>query len=468
MSLLRALETAYRGLVAQQQAVETTSHNIANASTPGFSRQRVDLVTTPPYTVPALNRSTYAGQVGTGVVAQTVSRVREAIFDQQYREQSHALGEANPRVDAYDQLQAVFNEPSTNGLSALLDRFWNAWQDVTNQPEDLAARASLVQEATTLATNINRTRSQLKQLQGDFFQKLSLQVDEVNSLASRIAALNKQIVAVLAVGQTPNDLEDQRDQLLDQLAQYADITVTPQTNGALDVDLGGMPLVSYDQAFSLAVTLNGGQVEVDWQGGGPATLGRGSLQALVDLYNTTVPGMLTQIEQIRDALANQVNALHQTGYGLTDPAGPPPNRPFFLVDAAGDLQVNPVLVAHPEDVAASSQAQLPGNADVALQIANLRQALVMNNNTATIGDFYNTMIAQLGGDARESQVTQQNQQTLVDAIDRQRKQISGVSLDEEMANLVKFQHAYEAAARAITAVDEMLDKVINGMGVVGR
>ncbi|MCS7255168.1 MAG: flagellar basal body rod C-terminal domain-containing protein, partial [Thermomicrobium sp.] len=200
----------------------------------------------------------------------------------------------------------------------------------------------------------------------------------------------------------------------------------------------------------------------------PVSLERGSLQALLHLHNTVLPGLLGKLEAIRDALANEVNALHTTGYGLTDPAGPPPGRTFFVITPGGDLEVDPTIVADPQLIAAADAANEPGNNAIARAIAELRSKLVLNGNTATINDFYNTLVAEVGGASQTAQVTRDNQQALVDAIDRQRKEIMSVSLDEEMANLIKYQQAYGAAARAITAVDEMLDRIINGMGLVGR
>lgn len=467
--VFRALETAFRGLMAQQRAVDTANHNIANANTPGFARQRVQLMPSMPYTVPAFNRSGLPGQIGTGVLVASISRVRESVFDLQYRVQSQALGEASTQVDAYAQIEAVFNEPTQAGLGALLDRFWRAWQAVGNQPEDLAARAALVQDATTLATNLNRMRQQLRELQTDAATKLTLQVSEVNSIAERIATLNQQIVAALATGQTPNDLMDQRDLLLDKLASYTGATIRTLPNGAINISLGGYPLVDQDQWFALAVDFSGGTASVVWQGTtSPAALDRGSLRALVDLHNAVLPGLVQKLEAIRDALATEVNALHTTGYGLTDPAGPPPGRDFFQITAGGELEVNPALVADPQLIAAADAADEPGNNAIALAIAELRSKLVLNSGTATINDFYNTLVAEVGGAGQTARVTRDNQQALVQAIDRQRQEIMAVSLDEEMTNLIKFQQAYGAAARAITAVDEMLDRIVNGMGLVGR
>ncbi len=467
--VFRALETAFRGLMAQQRAVDTANHNIANANTPGFARQRVSLVPSAPYTVPAFNRSGLAGQVGTGVLVANITRIRESVFDLQFRVQSQALGESATLVDAYSQIEAVFNEPTSAGLGALLDRFWRAWQVVSNQPEDLAARAALVQDATTLATNLNRMRTQLQELQSDAVVKLRLQVSEVNSIAQRVAALNQQIVAALATGQTPNDLMDQRDLLLDKLASFTGATLRTLPNGAINIYLGGYPLVDQEQAFPLAVNVTGGTASVLWHGtNSPVALERGSLQALLTLHNTVFPSLVQKLEAIRDALANEVNALHTTGYGLTDPAGPPPGRSFFVVTAGGDLVVEPTIVADPQLIAAADAAGEPGNNAIARAIAELRSKLVLNGNTATINDFYNTLVADIGGAAQTARVTRDNQQALVDAIDRQRKEIMAVSLDEEMANLIKYQQAYSAAARAITAVDQMLDRIINGMGIVGR
>ncbi|MCS7050154.1 MAG: flagellar hook-associated protein FlgK [Thermomicrobium sp.] len=467
--VFRALETAFRGLMAQQRAVDTASHNIANAHTPGFSRQRVQLVPSTPYTVPAFNRSGLAGQVGTGVLVASITRVRESVFDVQFRVQTQALGEASAQVDAYAQIEAVFNEPTEAGLGRLLDRFWRAWQGVSNQPEDLAARAALVQEATTLATNLNRMRRQLGELQSDAAAKLALQVSDVNSIAQRLATLNQQIVASLATGQTPNDLLDQRDVLLDKLASFTGATLRTLPNGAVNLYLGGYPLVDQDQWFPLTVQVSGGTASILWQGtSSPVAVERGSLQALLGMHNTVLPGLVQKLEAIRDTLANEVNALHATGYGLTDPAGPPPGRPFFVVTPGGDLEVEATIVADPQLVVAADAADEPGNNAIARAIAELRSKLVLNGNTATINDFYNTLVAAIGGASQTAQVTRDNQQALVQAIDRQRQEIMSVSLDEEMANLIKFQQAYGAAARAITAVDEMLDRIINGMGLVGR
>lgn len=467
--VFRALETAFRGLLAQQRAVDTANHNIANANTPGFARQRVHLTPSAPYTVPAFNRSGLAGQVGTGVLVASITRVRESVFDFQFRVQSQALSEASTLVDGYAQIEAVFNEPTNAGFGSILDRFWRAWHAVANQPEDLAARAALVQDTITLASNLNRMRQQLLELQADTHLKLSLQVSEVSSIAERLATLNQQIVAALATGQTPNDLMDQRDLLLDKLASYTGVTIRLLPNGAVNLYLGGYPLVDQDQWFPLSVNTSSTAVQVVWQGtNSPVSLERGSLRALLELQNTVLPGLVQKLEALRDGLANEVNALHVTGYGLTDPASPPPGRTFFQINAAGELEVNPAIVADPQLIAVADAANEPGNNTIARQIAELRSKLVMNGNTATFNDYYNNLIAEVGGASQSAQITRDNQAALVRAIDRQRQEIMAVSLDEEMANLIKFQQAYGAAARAITAVDEMLDRIINGTGLVGR
>ncbi|MBX6342152.1 MAG: flagellar hook-associated protein FlgK, partial [Thermomicrobiaceae bacterium] len=190
--------------------------------------------------------------------------------------------------------------------------------------------------------------------------------------------------------------------------------------------------------------------------------------ALADMYNVALPRILGDLTALRDAIVDAVNTQHRQGYGLNDPAGPPPGRDFFEVLPSGDVRVRQDIVADPSLVAAASGAGLPGDASNAVAIANLRDALVASGGTATIGQFYQAMIARIGTETQQVETIRTNQEAIVNTVDRQRQEVSSVSLDEEAANLVKYQHAYAAAARAMTVVDEMLDKIVNGMGIVGR
>lgn len=471
ISTFGRLETLLRGLQAQQRAVDVTNHNVANANTPGFSRQAAILATTPPYTVPTFNRSPQAGQVGTGVSVDVIQRMRAGFLDLQYRAQADKLGFAGAQAEGYAQLEAIFHEPSPTGINATLDSFWQAWHALVNRPDDPAVRAALVEDATRLATAINQVRQQIDAQRLSTRQTIALDVEQVNNLARRIADLNRQITGVLGSGQQPNDLLDQRDLLLDQLSRLVGTTNVTTPDGAVNVYLAGQPLVERIEFRPITMTVDAGtgEIALTWQDdGGPVAASSGSIAGLIDVHDRILPQVASEVLAFRDALVDQVNAQHRTGYGLNDPAGSPPNRDFFEVLPNGDVRVLPAIVADPSLIAASSAAETPGNGENALAIANLRLELSMSGGSATINGFYQALLARIGSESQQAQYMQANQETLVHTIDRRRQEVSAVSLDEEATNLVKYQHAYQAAARAMTVVDEMLDRLINGTGVVGR
>jgi flagellar hook-associated protein 1 FlgK len=463
------IETLMRGLQAQQRAVDTSSHNIANASTPGFSRQRVDLTTSPPYTVPSFNGSPAYGQIGTGVSVASISRMRDGFLDLQYRAQSQRYGEASARAGVYGQLEVVFNEPQTAGLNNAMDRFWSSWQSLVNNPDDPSTRAFVVEEASNLASNINRVRQQITMQRDNTVTALGGKIDEVNQIAHDIASLNQQISVVQGVGQQPNDLMDSRDQLLDRLSQLTGTSTVTTPDGSVNVYFGGRALVDRQSVNEIAVDSTGSTAKIVWKSDGTdANASSGEIGGLLSMVNVDLPQALGEIDTMRDAIVNQVNGVHRTGYGLGDPAGVPPGRDFFEVLPNGDMQVRSEIADDPSKIAASGEAGVTGNADIALAIANVRYSRVLSGSTASISDYYNSMVARIGGKARQASSDSTNQDTLVQTIDRQRREVSEVSLDEEAANMIKFQHAYAAAARAMTTVDEMLSTVINNMGVVGR
>ncbi len=465
------IETLMRAMQAQQRSIETSNHNIANANTPGYSRQRVDLMTSPPYTVPSFTRATNAGQIGTGVSVSAVQRVRDGFLDRQYRTQLEHLGDSSARSEVYRQIEVVFNEPNESGLSVFVERFWGSWQALVNRSGDMATRGYVVEEASNLAANFNRTRQQIESQRTDTVEKTRLQVLEINTIIQDVADLNVQIVAVQTVGQQPNDLSDTRDLLLDRLSKLIGTTTVISPEGAVNIYIDGKPLVDRNRTNALDTAIDPvtGDLDLIWAKDGSAAGGNGgSTLALMEMHNVEIPDVLTTLATLRDEIVNQVNAAHRAGYGLQDPPGAPADRDFFEVLPNGDMQVRAEILADPGKIAAASGGGEPGNGDNALAIANLRHVFSMAGGTATMGDFYNTLIARIGGKARQAISIEANQEALTYTIDRQRRELSEVSLDEEVANMVKFQHTYQAAARAMTVVDEMLDTIINRMGTFGR
>jgi flagellar hook-associated protein 1 FlgK len=341
ISTFLGVETALRGLLASQRALDVTGHNIANANTEGYSRQQVQLETTSPYL------DAGKGLVGTGVDVTSYTRQRDQFIDIQLRAQSMQLGQSEARQDGLQQVESNLNEPSDSGISSLLQKYWSSWQDVANAPESVPARQALVQNAQTLASSIQDLNGRVATIAGQNDTNIGLTVDEVNSLSSRIAQLNKSISAAgLQNTGSPNDLLDQRDNLLDRLAQLGNLswTANAANDGTIDVTLGGTAIVAGQTATALSNS--------------PAALGTsfsslssGKLKALSDLRTTDIPGYQSQLNSFAASLASATNAQHALGYDLSGTAG----GAFFSVTAGSEASTIAV-VATASTVAASSAA----------------------------------------------------------------------------------------------------------------
>ncbi|HYE80369.1 MAG TPA: flagellar hook-associated protein FlgK, partial [bacterium] len=231
------LNTASRGLAAAQRGLDTASHNIANANTPGYSRQRANLVASPALHHPSLS-ALIPGQVGTGVDVASISRIRDTFLDQVYRRQHGQYGEFNSQRLSFSTLETVLHEPSEIGVSSLMDRFFQDWNAVANTPEALPTRGALRETAQTMASNFHRLHGQFVALSEQQNEQIALRVEQVNGILDQIAALNGQIVAIEGIGQQANDLKDRRDLLVDQLSGIVDVTVQEGGQGSADVLLG--------------------------------------------------------------------------------------------------------------------------------------------------------------------------------------------------------------------------------------
>jgi flagellar hook-associated protein 1 FlgK len=446
ISTFFGLQTALRGILAQQRALDVTSHNIANANTVGFSRQEATLVASPAYSYPSVSGDIGPGQIGSGVDVAEYQRVRDLFVDVQLRAQTMRAGTYDALRRGLDQVELALSEPSDTGLNTLLSRFWDAWQDVANAPENLATRQSLLQSAATLADGLRTLDTQLSTLAAQTAQNATMTLDEVNSVGRQILELNVRIANARAVGDQPNDLLDQRDLLVDRLAELGNVTATTGANDAIDVTFGGAALVT-------GVTSSATLAETDL-----TSLTAGKLAGLVQLRDTTLPGYRADLDAVAATLVTQTNALHATGFDLGGTTG----RAFFAPagTSAATIALDPGVLGAPQNVAAAVAAGRVGDATVALQIAGLRGA-------AGIDVAYQQLVTRVGADAQEATRTLANAQLLADALRDRRDEVSGVSLDEEMTNLLRFQRGFQASARALSAMDEMIELLVNRTGRVG-
>jgi flagellar hook-associated protein 1 len=462
------LNTALRALNAAQTQLDTAAHNTANASTPGYSRQRVTIVASEPFSYPSFNRTGLPGQIGSGVSVAAIERARDGFIDIQIRTQTESSGYWDAKRDELSKVETIFPEPSDSGLGTVLSRFWSAWQDVAATPTSTAARAALTEQASSLAARMNSDAGQLATLAQGIDAEVSSQVAEVNDIARQLAGLNEQIQRVVVSGDNANDLADQRDLLLDRLSRILPSTVQPQSDGTVTVLVGGTDLVNHGMARPITAAINAGShVEPRWSDGTKVALGSGQMAGLVEIRDTTLVSYRSSLDALAKGIADAVNVLHQGGTDATGAAG----LAFFTYtagNAAGSLAVNTAIVADPRLLAVASGPNQPGDGSVAASIAELRTALLFGTGTQNASDVYAGLVSRIGSDTRQGIEMAANQALVVGHLERRRESVSGVSLDEEATDMIRFQHAYQAAARVITAVDEMLDLLINRTGLVGR
>lgn len=498
-STFSGLYISLRAMQAQQLALETSAHNIANSETEGFSRQRAVMAPTPPWPYPSLNSSTAVGQVGTGVEITNVERLRDQYLDVQLRKESGALGEWSIKQDALEQVEVIFQEPTENGLNSLLTQFWDSWQELSMKPENTgsAVRTTVIETAASLADAMRNAMQQLDALSKDIDNIIEIKVIDINSIASQISHLNNQIKVVKTAGLEPNDLMDKRDLLLDELASMIDFRTIDNGDGTIDVNLFNESTGDYSSRLvdgaeghinSLETAEEGGSLVVQWAdyssvnpaAGNPLAVnpvagenleissaaGRkeilsGELRGLFDARDNLLAEYQNDINVFAANLIEEVNAIHETGYGLDGSTG----LQFFSGTGAADISINAVVETDIMKLAASSTAAgIPGDGSNALAISNLRDASNVCESSS-FNDYYRNIVSRLGVDTNESKRMSENQEALFGQLKQRKESISGVSIDEEMAHMVEFQHSYEAAARFLSTVDSLLDTLINRTAV---
>lgn len=519
-STFAGLETAKRGMYTQQAALSVLGHNIANANTEGYTRQRVNIKQTSPYPSVGFENPYIPGQMGTGSEAGSIQRIRESFLDVQYRNDNSQLGYYTSRNDALNKMEDILNEPSEQGLSKTMDRFWQSLQDLARNGSDSGNRAVVLERAKAVTETFNYLSNSLTSVQGDLQNQIEVETKNVNALLSQIQNVNRQIADVEPHGMLPNDLYDERDRLLDKLSNLVNIRVTysssggqslPYAEGKVTVDLidkngsvieSGRVIdgndiksdpkyltVNYDKTTKLVDSVSIGNNIVDVE----KFNSMGKLNSLINSYgyldssnNPTgeYPSMLQNLDNIARAFADTFNAVHSAngatnlndahgGYFFSDGTSKPTTlangsstSPISTITAA-NINVN---ITNINEIAVGLSTS-DGDGQNALLLADVmrRTDLTIGTTSNTsIAAFYQGIIGGMGVQAQEANRLMNNSGILVDSVDQNRQSVSSVSIDEEMTDMVKFQHAYNAAARNITAIDEMLDKIINSMGLVGR
>ncbi|MEW5796551.1 MAG: flagellar hook-associated protein FlgK [Candidatus Zixiibacteriota bacterium] len=463
--LFQGLELGKRALIGHQASLQTIGHNIANVDTPGYTRQRVRISTSYP-------EMTVNGPVGTGLTVDDVYHVRDLFLGQQFREAQKDLGRWSYKDKALQQIEGIFSEPQDGSLNELLDQFWNDWSALSTDAENSGHRSSVLASARQLMNAIKNLATSLEEQQRATDRDLEGYVSEVNEATAEIARLNQQIKRTELDGSKANDLRDMRDRLIDELAAVVDVNVAEQRDGTATVYMGSMLLVDGNSSFKIGVETERDGEKVThtmvWAGSKYRLKNiNGRIAGLIETRDEVIPRYLNELNRLARTIVEQVNAIHAAGYGLDGSTGVNFFDPAFT--DAGNLRLNAEIILDKNKIAASDSSNPDdrSNGRVAALLADLRESLVMSGQTSTINQFYQNLVGGLGVEAREATSFNGNFELITHQIDNQRQSVQGVSLDEEMANLIKSQHAFDAASRVITVMDEALDTVISKMGIVG-
>ncbi|RKQ35578.1 flagellar hook-associated protein FlgK [Oceanobacillus halophilus] len=487
MSTFRGLEMAKQALFTQQSALHTTGHNIANANTEGYSRQRVNFETTAPYPTVSRNRAEIPGQIGTGVQAGSIDRIRDQFLDEQFRGENSKSGYWESRAAALSRMENLLNEPSETGLSASMDQFWQSLQDLSVNPDNSGAKSVVMQRGEALADTFNYLSDSLKSIKNDLKSEMDVTVNDANAMMNQINEINQQVRKLETHGYTANDLYDKRDVLLDQLANIVNINVSYDNSHSSSKTADGVASVTMidDAGNSIAeliegntntvhafsnnyMNLNNQEVFSSIQVGNQPNISvnqlltsSGSLSGLINSFGYTInnspagdlPDFMSELDELAYVLSSEFNEIHEQAF-FTD-----------FTSAEGAAAAISVILEDPASINAGEQA---GDGSKALDLADVLTNPLGQLDNGSLKKQYESVIGDLGVRAEHANRMKENTTILKSQVENQRMSVSSVSLDEEMTNMLKFQHAYNAAARSMTATDELLERIINNMGLVGR
>ncbi len=462
MSFGGLLSIARSGLAASQALISVTSQNVTNAQTPGYSRQRLELTPSDPLQLPQ-------GNFGTGVSMRGTMRMRNEMLDVGYRRDAHYASLNEEHREAMTAIENVLGEPSDSGLASTLEQFWNSWSDLSVSPESGAARGVVRQRGAQVAAQLNTFGDQIVTAQTVARTRLLQTADRVNTLAAQVAEINARIVAAEAGGTEAPDMRDQRDLKIDELANLVGATAYPQANGSVNVNIGGDSLVDGGNFKTIRIqseltdptrlgialgglSASGGPTETMYQVGGQMA---GTLTA----YNDTYPNALTKLDGIAAAIVTETNAVHTTGFVGSTAA---PNFFSAAHTTARTMRLDAAIVADVNTIAASGISGESGDNTVALALSQMRDTKVPVNGTVqSINEGYRTVVASIATTTNAANAAATSARTLATQSDSRRESVKGVSIDEEMVNLMKYQQSYAAAARLVSVVDQISQTLIN-------
>lgn len=472
LGLFGTLNLGARSMSTQRAGVEVAGQNLANVNNPAYARQRVNIAT-------SITIGSEIGPMGTGAEAVAIQQMRNAILDNQIQAEASNRGSLAAQQTALQYTQAALGtqidrmasgaEGATaaqgvgggHSLADNLSELFNAFQSLSTNPTSMAERQTLLMKAASLGLQFNQLNTRLDNLTGSLNSTIDSELGVANTLLSDIANLNKLITtAEVTSGGTANDLRDTRQARIEELAKYVKLDISNGNGSALNISVGGVDLVTNTTVTDTLQSYDagGGQMLVRaTTSGTPVNLTGGSIQGTIAARDGGVANLKTGINNLANLLISQVNAVHAGGFSLTGTTG----ANFFNGTNAADINVNAALLNDPSLVQAAGVSGAAGDNQTALALAQLAQTKHAALNNQTFNQSYGQTVAAFGQELSTVNSQLGDQQAIEDMLLRQRDSIGGVSLDEEMTDLTRFQKAFAASARLITTVDEMLDTLVN-------
>jgi flagellar hook-associated protein 1 FlgK len=462
LGILGTLDLASSSLSVQEEAMEVTGENLANVNTTGYSRQQLVIQAATPLQTPI-------GQEGTGVEATGISQATDSLLNSQIQAENSVSGSITAQQTALQNAETYLNEQlsntssgtgSSSGLTADLASLFSSFQSVSTDPTGLSDRQSLVASAQQLSTEFNQVSSQLGSVNSQLNQSIQSGVASSNQDLGEIATLNQQIIAAQADGGSANDLVDEREQAIEDLANYANITATAQSDGAVNINIGGVTMVSGGTATDSLETYDsgGGQLLIQAQNAGtPLGLSSGSIEGNITARDGALATLQTSVNTLASQLITQVNGIYSTGYDLNGNTG----ADFFTGTDASDIGVNSALVNDPSQFQASGTAGATGDNTVVLALAQLANTDISGLNSQTFSQSWAQTVGDLGSTISAVNEQATNSSSVTQMLTNQRESVSGVSIDQEMTHLMQYQKSYEASAQIVTTLNQMLQTLID-------
>lgn len=462
------------GIYANKKALDTISHNIANVNNPNYVRQSALHASNTYNQSPTGNY-----QLGTGVKVSEIRQIRDEFLDINYRREAEFYGYWKAIDEIYNEIEMIFHESKSTGIQNVLEDFWNNWNELAKEADSLAVRGLIYESSVAFTETINHTYTQLDNLQFNLNKEIINRVNRINNLLEEMRIFNDKVKMAEAIGQhsKANDFRDSRNTILDELSQLLPITYYEKSDSEIVISLYGKELINGDYINPIEIQYDGkGFGHIHWSDTGEKIdlKNRGELGGYINARDEGVTEYKDRLDYLIQTLAKEVNNLHREGINLKGETG----ISFFIPEKEEDLnaanvKINPYLIDF--DNIAVSKSEAVGDGEIAKEIGQLREKLLFieygdesGEKTLNADRYYRDLVISIGVERNRARKIASNQGTLLKQINDRRKAISNVSLDEEMAAMLQYQHSYIANSRVVNAIDEMIETIINKTGIVGR